>query len=214
MSSPNAGAAASTRAPHCSDNDLVFVEGEVEMARYLWKVDPTQARNACLPVGRARTGKQLQNSKGVFELRGEHVDVRPVLKPPGLLARDMFPRGGCEQDAPALQDALSSFRISSASTSRPAATSASDSRRALCRAARSVSSSQSPGSSASSSISVPSGRSVGSSTTSRPARTRAFRVMRRTVALAGPPNKARHPSAAAARLRSTASRQRGCGRRG
>jgi hypothetical protein len=74
---------------------------------------------------------------------------------------------------------------SKAVTRMPAATSASESRRASCSAARSASSSQSPGSSGRSSISVPSGRSVASSTSSRPARTRALIVMRDSVALDG-----------------------------
>ncbi len=67
-----------------------------------------------------------------------------------------------ESDSTARQRDRSSLRISSASTSRPAATSASDCRKASCSAARSASSSQLPGSSGSSSISVPSGRSLGS----------------------------------------------------
>jgi hypothetical protein len=99
------------------------------------------------------------------------------------------PRGRSEANAARRQDDLSSFRITSASTRRPAATSASESRNAACSAARSASSSQSPGSSGRSSISVPSGRSVGSSTTSRPAQTRAFRVIDWTLALTSLPNK-------------------------
>jgi len=85
-------------------------------------------------------------------------------------------RGG-EQDLSTLHVERSSRRTSSALTRRPASRSPSDWRRASCKAARSASSSQSPGSRGKSSTSVPSGRSVGSSNTSRPARTRAFSVM-------------------------------------
>jgi len=88
-----------------------------------------------------------------------------------------------------LQPARSSRRISSASSSRPAATSALDCRSASCNFARSSSSSQSPGSSARSSTSVPSGSSVGSSSTRRPFRTCAFIVMSSSVARDRPPNK-------------------------
>src|SRR6266542_5138048 len=100
-----------------------------------------------------------------------------VCQPPGFFLLDMPLRGEREANVPLFQRERSSRRTLAASTRRPAFTSSSESCRALCNAARSSSSSQSPGSRGRSSISVPSGRSVGSSTTSRPAFTRAFSVI-------------------------------------
>ena len=94
-----------------------------------------------------------------------------VFDPPFLFTCDVPARRRRESNATWIQRDRSSLRMSSAATRRPAATSASDSRRASWRTARSPSSSQSPGSSGKSCSSVPSGRSVGSSTTSRPSNT-------------------------------------------
>ena len=113
-----------------------------------------------------------------------------------VAAAQRWSRRRCEVNAALLQRDRSSLSRSAASMSRPAATSASESARAAWSAARSASSSQSPGSSGSSSTSVPSGRSVGSSTTSRPARTRAFIVVRRSVAFEWTAHKRLHPAAA------------------
>ncbi len=82
-----------------------------------------------------------------------------------------------EPDPAGLQRDRSRLRTSAASTIRPASTSACDCARAACKAERSASSSQSPGSRGRSSSSVPSGRSIGSSTTRRPSCTRALIVM-------------------------------------
>jgi len=103
---------------------------------------------------------------------------------------------GREADPTLLQRERNSFKTSAALTRRPAATSASDSARAACKALRSASVSQSPGSSGSNSTSVPSGRVVGSSTTRRPACTRALIVIRGSVALDRLPNNRVEPMAA------------------
>jgi hypothetical protein len=148
-----------------------------------------------------RPGDHSQDSERSFEFSREDIGVDPILQPPCLLAPDVTSRCGGKPNATLLQRERSSRRISSASTRWPAATSASDWRKASCRAARSASSSQSPGSNGSSSISVPSGRSVGSSRTNRPDRTRALIVIAGSVALKGPPNKALHPTPAASLAR-------------
>jgi len=159
--------------PERSDDHLVFVEGV-----------PAPGRNA--RIRRAASNSVANSSMWVL-----------FSSQPGLFEPDMS-LGRCgEPDATRRQRDLSSLRISSASTSRPAATSASDWRSASCSAARSASPSQSPGSSGRSSISVPSGRSVGSSTTSRPSRTRALIVIRKSVSLAAPPNNAAQQALAA-----------------
>jgi hypothetical protein len=166
----------------------VCIEGVVEVTVDPSKVEP-QSGDTGTRVGRARSGEKRQHADGILDLSREDVDVQSVLEPPRLLAPDVA-LGRCgEADAARSQDDFSSLRISSASTSRSVATSISDWRSAAWRAARSASSSQSPGSSGSRSTSVPSGRSVGSSTTSRPARTRALSVISRTVEPGSLPNK-------------------------
>src|SRR5438132_6023185 len=182
---------APARAPHSSNGDLVLVEGVVEVAGQLSEVETAQAWDASGGVRCPGTRKERQDpeaflefgSEDFLEFGSEDLVMESVLQPPDLLTRDVPLRGRSEPNAARLQDDLSCFRIAAASTRRPAATSASESRKAACRAARSASCSQSPGSSGRSSTSVPSGRSVGSSTTRRPAQTRAFRVMNGALAL-------------------------------
>src|SRR5947199_2872142 len=181
---------APARAPHGSNGDLVLVEGVVEVAGQLSEVETAQAWDTSGIIRCPGPRKERQDPEALLELGSEDLFMEPVLQPPALLARDVPLRGRSEPNAARLQDDLSSFRIAAASTRRPAATSASESRKAACRAARSASSSQSPGSSGRSSTSVPSGRSVGSSTTRRPAQTRAFRVMNGTLALETSPKQA------------------------
>ena len=164
------------------------------------QIPAAQTRNRHLRVGCPRAGKQRQKSKGCFELCRKNLGMDSVLKPPSFLPMYVALRRCRESYGPRGQRDRSSFRISSAPTSRPAATSASDWRRASWSAARSVSSSQSPGSSGRRSISVPSGRSVGSSTTSRPSRTCALTIMKASVALAWPPNKTLQPTSGALRF--------------
>ncbi len=140
------------------------------------------AGNWRLSVEASGPWKRRDDPERLFEFLGEHIRVVAIGQPPGLLPPNVFLRSSCEANATILQRDRSSRRITSASMRRPALMSSSESFRARWRAARSSSSSQSPGSRGSSSISVPSGRSVGSSTTSRPAFTRAFNVIAITVA--------------------------------
>ncbi len=175
----------------------MFIEGVVEMAPDFRQIPAAKARDRRLSVGCPGAGKQRQQSKGCFELGRKNLGMDSVLKPPSFLPLYVALRRCRESYGARCQRDLSSLRISSASTSRPAATSASDWRRASWSAARSASSSQSPGSSARRSISVPSGRSVGSSTISRPSRTCALIIMEASVTLAGPPNKTLQPTSRA-----------------
>jgi hypothetical protein len=175
--------------PNCTNDDLVLIKRIVEMAGQLAEVEPSQSGYACFTVRCSRAWKPRQDTERLFDLGSEEIALEPVLQPPALLAVHVPPSGRGEANASWLQVERRSFRISAASTRRPAATSAPDSCKAAWSAARSSSSSQSPGSSGRSSTSVPSGKSVGSSTTSRPARTRALSVMQWTVTLERSPNK-------------------------
>ena len=183
-----------TSTPERADDDLVFVESVVKVAGDPAKVDTSKTSNIRVDVRSAGAREDCHNLEGLFELGREDFAVGSILKPPVLLASDVFLRGGRESDVAWRHRERSSLRMSSASTRRPAAISTLESRKALWRAARSVSSSQSPGSSGRSSNSVPSGRFVGSSTTRRPAVTRALMVMAESVAPGWPPIKALEPS--------------------
>ena len=159
------------------------------MACSLGKVQSPKSRDTGFSVGASSPGEQGDYFERLFKLYGEDFGVVSVLQPPRLFALNVALRGGGEADAAPVQCERSSLRTSSASTSLPAATSASDDTSASRRAARSSSSSQSPGSNGSSSISVPSGRSVGSSTTKRPSRTCALMLMLLNLAPRLTPNK-------------------------
>ena len=175
--------------PDRANENLVLVEGVVQVAAELANIESAQIPDPGRGVRCPCSRKEGQDAQSFLEFSHEQVAVESVVQPPNLLTANVSLRRRGEANTAWTQDDRSSLSISVASTSRPAATSASESRNAACSAARSVSSSQSPGSSGRRSISVPSGRSVGSSTRSRPARTRALRVTSGTLPLDGAPNK-------------------------
>jgi uncharacterized protein YbjT (DUF2867 family) len=115
-------------------------------------------RPAELPCGNSRPSAHLLDR---WRGRRPLTDDRLHRAAPVALAKDVAACRGGEQDLSTLHVERSSRRTSSALTRRPASRSPSDWRRASCKAARSASSSQSPGSRGKSSTSVPSGRSVG-----------------------------------------------------
>ncbi len=184
------GSASSPSTPHRTDNDLIRTEGVIDMACGPGEVQPPKSRDMGFRVDTSSPGEQGHHLECFFELRGENLGVVSMLQPPGFFALNMALRSSGKPDAAPVQRERSSLRTSSASTSLPAETSASDMTSASQRAVRSSSSSQSPGSNGSSSITVPSGRSVGSSTTKRPSRTCALMLMLKNLALRVTPNKA------------------------
>lgn len=175
--------------PDRANDNFVLVEGVVQMAAQFSNVETAQIPDTGRAVRRSCSREQRQDSQGFLDFSCEEVAMKSVVQPPSLLLPDVSLRCRGEANAAWTQDDRSSLRSSVASTRRPAATSASESRNAACSAARSASSSQSPGSSGRRSISVPSGRSVGSSTRRRPACTRALRVTSETLPPDGVPNK-------------------------
>ena len=162
-------------APDGPHNHAISIEREVDVDGDALQEDPAHSRD--LRVARSDPWKCGDQVERAIEIRRKRLDVLAIGHPPVALAKDVATRGSGEQNLSALHVERSSRKTSSALTRRPASRSPSDWRRASCNAARSASSSQSPGSRGRSSTSVPSGRSVGSSNTSRPARTRAFSVM-------------------------------------
>ena len=182
-------AAFATGSPECTDDDFTVIERVIEMGGDSPEVHASDARDGRVRVERSSAWKSRDDLQGLFKFFGEDLGMLAILEPPGFLELHMLLRCVREANAPMLQRDRSSRRMTSASISRPALTSSSESRNARCNAARSSAVSQSPGSRGRSSTSVPSGRSVGSSTTSRPAFTRAVSVMSTTVAPGTPRNK-------------------------
>ena len=167
-----------TRTPEGAHDHTGVIERVIEMDGDSPEVDAANAGNGRLSVEGSGTRKGRDDLERLFEFLREHVGVVAIGQPPCFLAPNVFLRSGGELNVPGFQRDRSSRRTTSASISRPALTSSFESLKALCSAARSSSVSQSPGSRARSSTTVPSGRSVGSSTTSRPAFTRALSVMK------------------------------------
>ena len=172
-----AWATTTTGTPNGSHDDAVVVVREVHVHAETLQEHPAHPCNEW--VARTDAWKGRNQVDDSIEVRCERIYMLAVSDPPFPFSKNMPARCGGEMNRPAFHSERSSRRTSSAETSRPASTSRSDCRSASCRRARSASSSQSPGSRGRSSSSVPSGRSVGSSITNRPARTRAFRVMNR-----------------------------------
>ena len=168
---------ASTCVPKCADRYDVLRERIVKVRRETAEVEATQTSDLGLRVWGSRGWQEGEKSDRLFDFIREDFDGPAVVDPPAPGRTKLFTRPLSKDNLAALHSERSSRRTSLASTTRPALTSASDSPNARCRAARSSSLSQSPGSKGSSSISVPSGRSEGSSTIKRPFFTRALRVI-------------------------------------
>ena len=114
--------------PESAYDDLVVIECVVEVTRDFRNVYAAEARDAGLRIQRSNTGQECQDPQRVFELGYEQICVNPVLQPPLFLALDVPSGRGGEFDPARGQCERSARRISSASTSRLAVTSASDSR--------------------------------------------------------------------------------------
>jgi hypothetical protein len=78
------GAFAAPRSPECSHDNVVIVEGVVEVKANLSKVDTSKTDDAGLGVGRTYSGEDCQDLESLFELSGEDVCVSSVPKPPGF----------------------------------------------------------------------------------------------------------------------------------
>ena len=117
--------------PEGTDDDFVLIERVVDVASDLPKIHAPQAGDHGVRVRRPRAREHCQDLESLFEFSGEDVGVISVLKPPGFLAPDVFLGSTRKSDEAWSQRERISLSTSSASTSRPAATSASDSRRAL-----------------------------------------------------------------------------------
>lgn len=117
-------------APERADDDLVFIERVVEMAGDFRHVDAPKSGNACLWIRSASTRQECQDPESLFKLGYEDFRMNPIFQPPLFFVLDMS-AGRCrESDPTGGQRERSSRRISSASTSRSADTSAFESRRA------------------------------------------------------------------------------------
>jgi len=152
-------------------------EGVVEMGRDATEVEATQTGDLGVRIRSSSPWQQREKVDRLFDLVREDSDGAVIVDPPRLRRSKLIAGELGEDDLATCHSDRSSRRTSLASIMRPASTSAPEAIRARCSAERSSSLSQSPGSNGSNSTSVPSGRSVGSSTTKRPFWTRAFKVM-------------------------------------
>ena len=91
------------------------------------EVDAANAGNGRLSVESSGTRKGRDDLERLFEFLGEHVGVVAIGQPPCLLSPNVSLRSGGEANVAILQRDRSSRRTTSASTSRPALTSSSES---------------------------------------------------------------------------------------
>src|SRR3954452_16150441 len=94
------------------------------------EVYTTNARNRRLRVRRSRTRKGGDDPERLLDILGKQVGVVTIGPPPGFLSPNVLLCSGREAKASILQRERSSRRTTSASTSRPALTSSSESLRA------------------------------------------------------------------------------------
>lgn len=179
------------RVPESADGHGVTSERVVEVGRGTPEVKATKTSNLLLGIQGTSPWKPREKCDRLLDLIGKDLDGEVILDPPDLGSPELVTRDFRENNLPTPHAERNSRRISLASLMRPASTSAPEAARARCSAERSSSSSQSPGSKGRSSTSVPSGRSVGSSTTKRPLRTVAFSVMSDKVLAKAPSAKLR-----------------------
>ena len=171
----------SSGVPERTNHHGVLSEGVVEVRRRAAEVEATQSCYSRLGIQGPSPWHPREKANCLLDLVYQGFQGAVIVDPPRLGSAQLTACDVSEKDRARFHFNRSSRRTSLASVVRPASTSAPEATRARCSAARSSSSSQSPGSMGRSSISVPSGRSVGSSTTKRPFRTRAFNVMVKKV---------------------------------
>src|SRR3954470_23093109 len=126
----NPRAAFTTCAPESAKDHFVAIERVVEMGRDSSKVHAANARNRRLRVGCSRSRKRGDDPERLLEFLGKHVPVVTIGQPPGFLSPNVLLCRGREAKASILQRDRSSRRMTSASKSRPALTSSSESLRA------------------------------------------------------------------------------------
>ena len=174
-------AGTSSGVPERTDHHGVLSEGVIEVGRGTAEVEATQASDSRLEIEGPSSWHPREKADCLLDLVCEDPHGAVVLDPPRLRSTELIACDVSEKDLTRVHFDRNSRRTSVASVRRPNSTSVPEATRARWSAARSSSSSQSPGSIGRSSISVPSGRSVGSSTTKRPFSTRAFNVMPKKV---------------------------------
>ena len=112
--------------PERPDDDSLVVIGVVEVAVKFVEIEPSGSRDRAELVRRADTRQQREQVERSSQLVFKQLPLTAVLQPPSVLLVDLGSRRKGERNVAAGQRALSSRRTSSASTTRPAATSDSD----------------------------------------------------------------------------------------
>src|SRR3954453_9962879 len=123
-------AAFATCAPQSANDHFVFIECEIEVGVDSSEVYTTNARNRRLRVRRSRTRKGSDDPERLLDILGKQVGVVTIGPPPGFLSPKVLLCSGREAKTSILQRERSSRRTTSASKSRPALTSSSESLRA------------------------------------------------------------------------------------
>ena len=162
--------------PHCKHPHLVCASGVVDVIASTLQQDATCPRYWRLPI----QATDFRCVTDDVERCGQFVEEQvwcsePIAAPPVVNFEDLCVCFGCGLYGQAHRRRRSSSRIADAGRRCPASADFQDADSASCRARRSSSERSSPSSSATRSTTVPSGRVVGSSRTSRPCRTCARR---------------------------------------
>ena len=119
-----------TRTPEGAHDHAGVIECVIEMDGKSPQVDAANAGNWRLRVEGSGARKRRDDLERLFEFLGENVRVVAIGQPPGLLSPNVFLSSRREANVPVFQRERSSRRTTSASKSRPALTSSSESLRA------------------------------------------------------------------------------------
>ena len=120
------GATAPSGAPQRSDDDVLVVVREVEVTANLVEVQSPRARCRTYLVRRADAWEQCKKLERGTELIFEQTSLIAMFTPSAVFDVDLVLRRDREQDTAVGHRDLSSRNTSTASTTRPAATSDSD----------------------------------------------------------------------------------------
>src|SRR5579864_2377312 len=164
--------------PHCEHQYVVAVWNVVHVISSALEQNPTRPWYRGKPIETADVGRVGDDAERCGQLVGKQVwRGRAIPSPPAVHFTDLLVclRGGSDRQAH--RRVRNSSRIADAGRRRPASADFQEADSASCKARRSSSVRSSPSSSTTRSTTVPSGRVVGSSRTSRPFSTRARRPL-------------------------------------
>lgn len=164
------------RMPHGEHSHFFGERDVVDVIPSVLEQNPAHIRDVRLPIRAADVRSVADPIERRSQFSQEEIWCgRAIGTPPIVNHADLRVRLRCGPDRQTYRRWRSSSRIAEAGRRRPASADCQDEDRASCNARRSSSVRSSPSSSATRSTTVPSGKAVGSSRTSRPFSTRARR---------------------------------------